>query len=183
MIPLSNGILCGTVHVICNEKWRNLLPILVGAGLMLAAAGCEQPKVANRRPVVPVRGAALFKGKPAAGAILSFHPLNDVGPMTARPRSTVGSDGVFELTTYATNDGAPKGEYIITIYWPDPSKRPLNEDEDQDELPPDLLNGRFAVKGKSVLRARIGDNPVEFAPIDLGATEVTKSEEFYLREK
>lgn len=160
-----------------------LLGMLTAVGLLITSQGCERPKVANRQPVVPVRGEVQFQGKPATGAVLSFHPLGDVGTPPPRPRGTVGKDGVFELTTYAKNDGAPSGDYIITIYWPDASKKRVDEDGDSDELPPDILNGRFAVKGRSALRARIGETPVEFAAVDLASADLTKSGEFFWPQK
>jgi hypothetical protein len=89
---------------------------------------------------------------------------------------------VFELTTYATNDGAPTGEYAITVYWPDPSKKPRSEDEESD-LPPDLLQGGFATRQKTPLRATIGDKPVKFATVDLGTADVSKAREYRLQEQ
>ena len=39
-----------------------------------------------------------------------------------RPRSTSGSDGTFQITTYEPGDGAPPGEYAVGITWRGPHK-------------------------------------------------------------
>ncbi|AMV30396.1 hypothetical protein VT84_38745 [Gemmata sp. SH-PL17] len=41
--------------------------------------------------------------------------------------------GNYALTTYAEGDGAPAGDYIITITWPVPKKTPF-EPEGGDQL-------------------------------------------------
>ena len=56
----------------------------------------------------------------AAGAMVVFHPVSpDLekligGKPTARK---VNDDGTFTLTTYEDGDGAPEGEYGVTIQW------------------------------------------------------------------
>lgn len=152
-------------------------------GILFATLGCAKSRMPERKAVVPVRGTMMSKGKPLEGAVVSLHPLTDANPRALRSHGRVGADGTFSLTTYDTADGAPQGEYIVTVYWADASKRPRDEDEEEGDLPPDLLKGRFATRQVSRLRARIGNEPIQFAPTDLGSEEVTKAREFYLREK
>ena len=178
---LSNTTNCRMTNITCHKK-NSVMMILAAAGLLIAVSGCGKSRFADHKPVVPVRGTLLFNGKPAVGAVIWFHPLSDPTPKAVSSRGSVGSDGVFELTTYAKADGVPAGEHVITVYWPAPSKKPRNEDEESD-LPPDLLQGRFATRQVSILRAKIGDKPVDFAPVDLGSAEVTKSREYRLRGK
>ena len=52
-------------------------------------------------------------------------------------------DGSFELTTYAMHDGAPEGEYRVTVTWPDDSM-PEDECECVDVLQHDRLSGKYA---------------------------------------
>lgn len=156
--------------------------IVTGVGILAGGGGCGKSNTPNYKPVVPVRGKVVVSGKPASGAVVCFHPTADPGPRALRSHGRVGDDGVFSLTTYATTDGAPQGKYVVTVYWAAPSRTPRNED-DASDLPPDLLRGRFAVRETSVLRATIGDKPVEFAPVDLGSAEVTKAREYFLRDK
>jgi hypothetical protein len=79
---------------------------------MLMLVGCS-----SRKPVVPVRGKVLLRGKPADGALVVFNPVADNDPNAVRPQGTVGSDGTFEMTTYKEKDGVPPGEYNVSFVW------------------------------------------------------------------
>jgi hypothetical protein len=85
--------------------------------MALALTGCGSDK----KPVaIPVSGKVLFKkDKPAVGALVVFHPKDPqyeklVG---GKPHGKVKDDGTFVLTTYAEGDGAPEGEYGVTVEW------------------------------------------------------------------
>jgi hypothetical protein len=68
--------------------------------------------------VFPVRGEVFVNGRPAAGAVVVFHPEHEpADPNGPRPRATVRADGSFELGTHAAADGAPAGSYIVTVAW------------------------------------------------------------------
>ena len=165
------------------HDWKKIeLVCLAGLGILAGTFGCGKSQIPNRKTVIPVKGTVFVGGRPAAGAVVCFHPLADPGSRALRSNGRVGDDGAFSLTTYVMADGAPEGEYVITVYWADPSKKPRNEDEESD-LPPDLLKGRFATRQVSVLRAKVGGKATEFAPVDLGSNEVVKSREYCLREK
>jgi hypothetical protein len=150
--------------------------------LLLTAGGCGGAKLPARQPVVPVRGEVLFEGKPAIGAVVSFIAANGASSAGWRANGRVGEDGAFALTTYVTNDGAPPGEYVVTVYWAAASRQ-MNDEDEETDLPPDRLNGRFATRERSVLRARVGSQPVEFAAIDLSAREIGATGTYFLREK
>jgi hypothetical protein len=76
----------------------------------------------------PVQGAVKFQGAPASGAFVVFHrngaPVT-LGPAKAdgapadpvNPNAQIGPDGSFALTTFRGNDGAPAGEYAVTVQW------------------------------------------------------------------
>jgi hypothetical protein len=164
-----------------NRPSIELVGFLV-AGVLTGAVGCSKSKMPDRRPVVPVRGAVFVDKKPAAGAVVSFQPRGNSNVRALRANGRVGDDGAFSLTTYVTADGAPPGDYIVTVYWADPSKKPP-DDEESTDLAPDLLRGRFAARDVSVLRATVGGKPIEFAAIDLSSSEVVNSAEYQLREK
>jgi hypothetical protein len=135
----------------------------------LAGCGDEQP-LQNRKPVFPTAGQFLVNGAPAEGAMITFHPQNSTGPGRAIPsQARADAEGKFALTTYAREDGAPEGEYIVTVYWPAARPPAAEHDEDDSEstLPPDRLGGRLAAPGVSPLRASIKPNPTTFAPLDV----------------
>src|SRR5688500_17124213 len=92
-------------------------------------------------PVFPVSGSLLVGGKPAAGAMVTFHPaLESDNPRARRSIATVAADGAFAMTTYYPADGVPPGDYVVTLNWPSelpPGAHPT-------EVPPDRLRGRYS---------------------------------------
>jgi hypothetical protein len=118
--------------------------LAVMAGLVVSCGG------AARKPVYPVHG-QVFVGKdqPASGALVVFHHLGDDD--LNKPRAYVEEDGSFSLTTYAKGDGAPEGEYVVTIEWRPPSANPFGS----KKLEADKLKGRYSDPKKSSLRCRI----------------------------
>src|SRR6266542_4217200 len=101
---------------------RLLLASLAALAGLLAGLSC---KGEVRKPVFPVRGQVFFRQQPAAGAMVTFRPVDAETHKEAwssgYPRATVQKDGAFQLSTYATDDGAPEGEYIVLIEWRDPA--------------------------------------------------------------
>jgi hypothetical protein len=120
------------------------------AALTLAAAvGCGEGRIAT----YPTRGQVLVGGKPAAGAFVVFHPASNASPKAGRPSATAADDGTFELTTFEAKDGAPAGEYAVTVQWSKPKTTPLS-------LPgPDQLKGRYGDPAKSGLKASVAARP------------------------
>ncbi len=59
------------------------------------------------------------KTTPPAGALVVFHPTDPAVEKTigGKPFGKVADDGTFKLTSYAEGDGAPEGEYGVTIDW------------------------------------------------------------------
>lgn len=105
------------------------------AGLSLIAAGCGDAEP-SRIPVFPVAGTLLADGRPAAKYIVRFHPLAaKLGPRNNQEVATIATEtddaGRFHLSTYLADDGAPAGDYIVTIL---PGGLP--EVEDGDGLSP-----------------------------------------------
>ena len=80
-----------------------------------------QTSCAGRKAVYPVAGKVLFKGRPAAGAIVQFHPENPDKEVLV-PQGETDSEGNFELTSYEFGDGAPAGQYVVTVIWGVPAK-------------------------------------------------------------
>ncbi len=77
------------------------------------------------------------KNKPAFNALVIFHPKDPAAPAGVRPQGRVDEAGDFVLTTYATGDGAPAGEYTVTVFWQRPQTSPFDGDG------PDILGGRY----------------------------------------
>ena len=113
-----------------SNPFVNLRRILLPAMLVLVTS-CGS----SRKPCFPVHG-EVFAGQgtgriPAAGAVVIFTPKD--GPPRSEgecPHAQVGEDGKFVVTTFVNGDGAPAGDYTITIHWttprPPPPYKPKN---------------------------------------------------------
>jgi hypothetical protein len=78
----------------------------------------DEPGVAsrNRKPLHPVRGRLYGEGCPLPDALVVLHLINPEKKTTTRTcDGLVDADGSFVLSTYAAEDGAPVGEYAVTI--------------------------------------------------------------------
>lgn len=91
-------------------------PLTLGNGLLLACLviGCGgdssfKPSI----PVYPAKGKLEYQGKPLAGVTLIFHPVDE--NQKIKPQATTDAEGNFAATTFQTGDGAPEGEFIITL--------------------------------------------------------------------
>jgi hypothetical protein len=121
------------------------------------AALCPACARSGRKPVFPVQGQVLVKGRPAARAQVTFHPVEGSGPDTVRPVGHVDERGRFRLTTYAEGDGAPEGEYRVTVQWFLATRTRGGADDYQSV---NYLPARYGRAETSGLRATVtrGDN-------------------------
>jgi hypothetical protein len=133
--------------------------ILVLVFFCFVCSGCGSSD--GRKPVFPVRGSVLVAGKPAVKALVVFHPLNE--PEAPRPSGEVGTDGTFTLSTHTTGDGAPAGEYAVTVLWLSGSST-IGGDADSG---PDRLGNRYSDPKSTTLRARVNEAPTELKPFSI----------------
>jgi hypothetical protein len=142
-------------------------PRLGHALVLLAAVACASCSGSGGAALNPVRGKILDgKGQPLAGAVVTFHPKSlskSANVMTSVGRA--GADGEFTLATGDKN-GAPAGEYVVTVIWPEEPK----QDGKISMAPPenrDRLNGAFANRDSTKLRAEVKAGPNQLDPIRL----------------
>jgi hypothetical protein len=127
----------------------------IGALVLLAAAGCGGGTA--HPPAYPVSGRVLdAAGRPAEKAVVTFHRAG-AGSNDAKPSARVAADGTFRLSTYAENDGAPAGEYAVTVVWPGPPPKDLRSDPGEEG--PDRLSGRYRDPAKAAWRVTVGEGP------------------------
>jgi hypothetical protein len=109
----------------------------------------------------PVKGILKVNGEPAGGATIAFY-ANPPFDKTLIPTAVTEADGSFRLSTYKPKDGAPAGEYEVTVTWPE-SRKGWRVGEDR-------LQKAYADPKKSGIKCRVearSDN--ELAPIELTA--------------
>lgn len=84
------------------------------------------------------------------------------GPVDVRnskPWGVVNADGSYRLGTYELEDGAPPGEYDVTLVW-------------SLGLGPDRLKGAHSVPEKAVMHVTISQTNNELPPIELSGVSV-----------
>src|SRR5262245_48541687 len=140
-------------------KWRGG-GFAVALLMLLPACGCGKSDK-NRVAVQPVQGTIQFRGQPTAGAFVSLSPKNPIEGVPA-PRATVGQDGSFTVTTYDGNDGAPEGDYVLTVQW----YKPIRQD---NELVggPNVLPLKYASPRTSDLQITVAAGDNHLKPIQL----------------
>jgi hypothetical protein len=79
----------------------------------IVAGGCGSPA-----GLVPVSGKVLYRGEPAAGAVVFFHREQAPGGTHQTiPSGIVADDGSFYLTCDGLGDGCPAGKYAVLVEW------------------------------------------------------------------
>ena len=134
---------------------RRALALAVAVAL-LALPAC---KPGGRVAVHPVHGKVLFRGKPASGANVVLNPVGDDKPGQPRPAGVVGPDGSFRVTTYEADDGAPPGEYVVSVVWV------VDRNDKGATYSP--LPARYMSPVTSGLKATVREGDNELSPIQL----------------
>ena len=132
-------------------RLSNLVHVLL-VSAVLPLSGCSN-KAADRLDVHPVAGQVTFNGKPAAGALVVFHPKDPtVGEL--KPNARVDQQGNYSLSTYSAGDGAPAGEYTVTVIL-----RPLVKKEGDFEPGPNVLPAQVSTPATSKIAAQVAEGP------------------------
>jgi len=114
----------------------------------------------DRIEVHPAKGQVKFGEVIPEGALLTFHPLSPA--LTIRPKGTVKADGTFQVSTYGAADGAPEGDYRVTIVW-----HKLVEIDGEPTAGPNLLPAPYAQPGTTELRVSVKPSTNEFSPLQI----------------
>jgi hypothetical protein len=121
---------------------------------LLAITSCGEGKFPK---TYPVKGKVLVDGQPAKDCQVSLHRVSG-GALSppATPNGLTDENGEFQLTSYAANDGAPEGEYVVTIEWRERSGIAQADFDGPDRLGGDYANieKNKTLKGFSVQVAK-----------------------------
>jgi hypothetical protein len=137
---------------------------------------CDSAPPSGPIPVRPVSGGVTYKGKSVPGALVAFHAMNAPAPSkpgegesTGPPRPTGRTDaeGNFKLHTYVGEDGAPVGEYKVTIAYSGSSETRNVMAKDTSKALNITLPPKYADPEKSDLKASVKDGDNTIPPFDL----------------
>ena len=138
--------------------WGRPLTTALCCTLALFCSACGSA----RKPAFPVHGQVRMNGQAANHAQVNFIPVGDAGPDAVHPIGEVDGQGRFTLTSYVAGDGAPEGEYRVTVAWFLASGRP------GDDGPPlNYLPAAYALPESTPLHAVVGKGGAELQPFDL----------------
>jgi hypothetical protein len=129
---------------------------VVAAAVLITAVSCSSRGTA----LYPVSGSVVFEGRPAAGAVLTFHRVGD-SDKTNLPHAVVREDGTFSLTTRVPGDGAAPGQYEITVIW---RKKGKGKGDDEGSW---MIPFRYLTAAESGLTAEVKNGPTELPPFVL----------------
>ncbi|NDH10061.1 MAG: carboxypeptidase regulatory-like domain-containing protein, partial [Gammaproteobacteria bacterium] len=92
---------------------RTKIGSLFSLGFVLLLSGCQGNE---STPTLPYEGEVKINGKPISGATVVFHSKK-TGDQEVSPSGTTDATGKFRLTSNKEFDGAPAGDYAVTITW------------------------------------------------------------------
>jgi hypothetical protein len=142
---------------------RSLITSAV-ACCILGFTACAAKKDSREAATVPVTGKLFINNQPAVEARVTFVPTGKANDgFTPNPYARVEADGSFSLSTYRAKDGAPVGDYAVTVVWT------KAESPGGRERGPDLLKGRYAKPQQSPLRVQVVDGKNDLEPFRLNA--------------
>ena len=136
--------------------------VIVLPFMALTVFGCGETTDSIARQVFPASGIVTYKGKPIPDASIRLHPVNppDDGKPFYSPRGKVDDNGTYTLSTYTPDDGAPPGEYMVSVSWLGPLDGVSEDEEDRlKERLPRKYN--FAETSGLKLTITEGDNTLQ----------------------
>lgn len=132
-----------------------IAPLALGLGIGGCGGSGGSPADVQLRPIT---GQVLVAGKPAAGVEVQLYPLNQSGEAGApRLHATTDRDGNFRLRVDESREGAPEGQYHVTLAWPTSAGGT------------DRLGGVYSEPGGSGLTAIIDAETTSLPPYDVKA--------------
>ena len=128
--------------------------------ILLLLAGC------GGGGLNPVQGKVMSRNEPIEGALVTFHPVG-ADPITAvRPVGLTRKDGTFTLTT-GPQEGAPAGEYVVTVIWPTTAPKKDNAIAAAEPDSRDRFDGAYADPKKSKMQVEIKKGTNQLEPFHL----------------
>lgn len=137
--------------------------VVLGWLSLAAVVGCGGD---GKLSVYPVSGTVLLNGKPLEGASVCFYPKDEavVAAKTPLPQGTTDASGKFQLKTYEENDGAPAGEYGVSIV----RMEVVTDSDDPEQIVErDRLKGKYADVDQAGLTATVQEDATEVPAFDL----------------
>lgn len=95
-----------------RTPWAVKGPLIFMAVALAGCSGGKSASTAQRVATYKVSGKVMYKGLPIENAHVTFHPRAEQGPGAF---GQTNAEGEFTLRTYEDGDGAPAGDYLVTV--------------------------------------------------------------------
>mgnify|MGYP003351213450 CR=1 FL=1 len=145
--PLANPLAPKPTHF--PAKAKNII-------FLFMAGGPSQLDLFDPKPKLNE-----LDGKPLPNALVALHP-RETGEGRIVGRGQTDADGKFRISTYDSADGAPEGDYRVTIVW-----HKLVEVDGETTAGPNLLPAPYAQPGSTELRVSVKPGPNELSPLQI----------------
>jgi hypothetical protein len=135
------------------------LGTIAGVIAIVAATGCSKGPLTT----FPVTGELFVDGKPAEDAFVYLYPVGgEIEKNAPNPFGQVDKDGHFTLSSYAKDDGAPAGDYVVCFSW-----RARSGLAKQRFDGPDKLKEQYSDKEKSTFKVTVKKEPTALTRFEL----------------
>jgi hypothetical protein len=137
-------------------------PAVIAAVLMCILVGCGK-RSGDRGALYPAEGQVFVNQEPLAGALVVLYPKGEANAKAAPSRGQAGPDGRFRVGTFAADDGAPQGEYAVTVVrYPTQKQGDGGYAAGRNDLPK-----KYASPTTTDLRVQIGEGKKSLPPLVL----------------
>lgn len=126
---------------------RNALFVQLLILLTMCGCGGSEPLKTTDMKLYPVTGRVVVGKQPVPGATVQFKPKFEWNKEIQHPHATTGADGQYELETVMSDDGAPAGDYEVSITF--------------GEAAGGSANSSYADPSKSGLKATVKASPTQ----------------------
>jgi hypothetical protein len=154
------------------ETWKRILRSTIPLATCFLVTGCGKQTV----PLYPVSGTVFYRGKPAVNAQVVFHdqrPVNKIHELPI-PRGRTNVEGKFHLSCHEPGDGAPAGEYVVTVMLASIKPADLAPRREEENADPEAAGVQMPVEGMqymdpatSGLKATVLEEENMFPPFEL----------------
>ena len=157
---------CSQILSLKGPRMRRIeLFVLLALSSLLTGCGGETDEerllrlVPDARATTPISGTVIVDGAPVKDLWVTLHPKDS--SFTFRPRGQTDGKGHFQIMTYSAGDGAPEGDYDITVEWLTYIKR------DSDWGGPDKLKNQYNDPSTTPFHVTVEEEPIELPPFEL----------------
>jgi hypothetical protein len=136
------------------------------AAMFVSTVGCGSGQDPDRLPVFPTVGKVSFKGSVPQGAYVALYSKSNAKAPNGQvvvPNAEVQPDGSFAFSSYAANDGAPAGDYALTVEW----HKTVKAANGEPALSPNLVPAQYSKPASSPLKVTIVAGRNDLPPIVL----------------